>query len=155
VSQVHILTISDADDLEAGMILESTRLPDFCRIVSIIKDQVEVSEEITGLPESYSVFWQTGTASTNDLGSIVLGTATTTSGFKIDSGTILYSDNLHYALSMESTGDLVLYKKRTFIEGFSSADGAINYGSAYDVKVWAASDSGYVPTAGAYAMLGN
>ena len=149
-----ILTISNADDLEAGMILESTRLPDFCRIVSIIKDQVEVSEEITGLPESYSVFFQTGTAASNELGRVILGTATTTTGFKIDSGTILYSENLKYALSMESTGDLVLYRKRTFLQGYSSADGAINYGSAYDVKVWSASDSGYVPTAGAYGMLG-
>ena len=150
-----ILTVSDTDDLETGMILESPKLPENSKIVSIIKDQVEISEEMT-LPESYSVFWQTGTAVTNTLGTTILGTSTSTSNFFIYSGTKLYSANNEYALEMEVTGDLVLYKKRTFINGFNSSDGSVRYGTAYDIKLWSFAESyGYVPVAGANAALGN
>ena len=149
-----MLTVSDTTDLEAGMILESTKLPDFCRIVSVIKDQVEVSTEMTGLPESYSVYWQTATSTGNTLGTKILGTATTTQPFTIESGTTLYSENLDYGLAMEATGDLVLYRKRVFIDGFNSANGEVRYSHLYDVKLWALSDSGYTPTAGAFAQVG-
>ena len=136
------------------MILESPKLPENSKIVSIIKDQVEISEEMT-LPESYSVFWQTGTAVTNTLGTTILGTSTSTSNFFIYSGTKLYSANNEYALEMEVTGDLVLYKKRTFINGFNSSDGSVRYGTAYDIKLWSFAESyGYVPVAGANAALG-
>lgn len=151
-----MLTVSDTEGLETGMILENDRLPDFTRIVSIVKDQVEVSQEMT-LPESYHLFWQSGTTQDNEFETTILGTSTTTGGseFKIYAGTKLYSANKEYALCMEDTGDLVLYRKRTFVEGFNSSDLSVRYSFAYDHKIWAISDLGYVPVPGAYACLGN
>lgn len=148
------LTVSDASLLKAGMMLESTRLPDFTYITGVINDQVEINQEIEDLPESYRVYWRTPTQQDNSMGKVILGSATTTESFTLPSGSAYYSPNNEYKLCMEEQGDLVLYKKRQFVDGWDDMAGTYRYITVYDTKMWAASDSGYVPVAGAYGMLG-
>lgn len=149
-----MLTVSDTTDLEAGMFLESPELADFTQIKSVIKDQVEISREILNLPESYKTYWSTPFFN-NASGTKILGSATATTSYNIASGTTIYSENNEFALIMQADGDLVIYQKRTFVTGFDSASGTTATESVYDTKIWAFSDLGYVPVAGAYATLGN
>jgi len=148
-----MLTVEDVTDLEAGMLLESPELADFTRIKSVVKDQLELSEEIINLPESYKIYWSTPFVN-NSSGSKILGSSTATTSYSIASGTTIYSENNEFALIMQADGDLVIYQKRTFVTGFDSASGTTATEDVYDTKKWAFSDLGYVPVANAYAKLG-
>ena len=137
----NTLTFSDAEGVEAEMLLESDSLPRNARIISVSGDRVEIAQEITDLPESNQIIWETDTEEVvgSDSADILV------KGGTLDTETNHHSPDRAYRLAVQANGNLVLYKRtEEYLKGLKEPI------VTYTQSVWSSGTQG---NPGAFAAI--
>ena len=104
------LLLSDAEDVTADMILESSSLPHNARIISVKGNEVEINQPITDMVRGHEQFW-VGYAGVSDVFNDQYANVVLNIGETLQAGTQVYSPDVEYMCEVQATGRFVLWKR--------------------------------------------